>query len=432
MKTAFTMAPKQAPSATTRTGWAAARGMMAALAASTALALGAGAPATASTGLFLDAGVAPTRPYASWFRIGRDAAELWSVEGSLADPHLVQVALRAQRDGDADDRPHVMVLYPKPSSAYDTAITKILTMFESRGVDAEFSAFNFRDKDDEGQRALDYAAENGVDLIFSMGSQSTAWLWDNYRGGDIPVVSVTSKDPVMLGQAENYDHGTGTNFAFTSLNMPVSAQLAYVNQLRPRLKNLAVLVDSKNISAVETQARPIIEMAAARGVRTLSLEVQDPKNAREELVELVSKAVETMRLNDVTLENSLFWITGSTSIFREIATINAHSDRAPVLSVVPEVVGEGDDSAALSIGISFESNAHLAAIYAIRVLEGEIRAGALPVGVVSPPDIAINFRRVRDIGLSVPFSFVEGAGFIYDYDGVAVRHRGVNKRKDQE
>ena len=85
---------------------------------------------------------------------------------------------------------------------------------------------------------------------------------------------------------------------------------------------------------------------------------------------------------------------------------------------------EGDASATLSIGISFESNAHLAALYGIKVLRGKAKVGDLKVGVVSPPDIAINFRKVRKIGLKMPFSFVEGANFIYDYDGQSVRAGG--------
>ena len=129
-----------------------------------------------------------------------------------------------------------------------------------------------------------------------------------------------------------------------------------------------------------------------------------------------------MRKSDPTLSNSLFWITGSTSVFREIATINAHSDRVPVLSVVPEVVKAGDDSAVMSIGISFESNAHLAAIYGSQVLSGQFKPGDMPVGIVSPPDIAVNFRKAREIGLKIPFNFVESASYIYDYDGKVVRN----------
>ena len=93
-----------------------------------------------------------------------------------------------------------------------------------------------------------------------------------------------------------------------------------------------------------------------------------------------------------------------------------------MLSVVPEVVTAGDDSAVMSIGISFESNAHLAALFAVDVLSGRRRAGDMEVGIVSPPDIAINFRKAREIGLEIPFSFFEGASFVYDYDGRAVRN----------
>ena len=250
-----------------------------------------------------------------------------------------------------------------------------------------------------------------------MGSEATAWMWENYRGGRIPVVSVCSKDPVNLGQAKSYDSGSGVNFAFTSLNMPIDAQMGYVHQLRPNLKHLAVLVDDTNVSAVETQAKPVVEYGQARGIRVLQLGVKDPRNAREELRDLVKRAVVFMQRLDRNLENSVFWITGSTSVFNEIATINAEAANVPVLSVVTEVVREGDNSALLSIGISFESNAHLAAIYAADVIEKKVEAGALKVGLVSPPDIALNFRRAKAIGFKMPFSFFESATNVYDYDG---------------
>jgi putative tryptophan/tyrosine transport system substrate-binding protein len=48
------------------------------------------------------------------------------------------------------------------------------------------------------------------------------------------------------------------------------------------------------------------------------------------------------------------------------------------------------------------------------------------VGVVSPPDIAISFRKVRDIGMTVPLAFFEAAGTIYDYEGKPVRIDGVS------
>lgn len=371
--------------------------------------------------------VPETAPYADWFRFDESLKENWKFVADKNDPKRLKVYAGNGESSSAlriEPRFRVMVLYPRPSSAYDLAITKILNVFSDRGIEAEFSIFNFDRNSERGKEGVELAKSEKSDLIFTMGSESTAWLWNEYKDGDIPVVSVTSKDPVMLGQIADYNVGTKSNFAFTSLNMPVAAQLAYVLELKPNLKNLAVLVDSKNVSAMQTQARPIAEAAIARGVRVLNLEVQNPENAKSELSDMVSDAVYAMKKNDPNLENSIFWVTGSTSVFREVETINQHSDRVPVLSVVPEVVKEGNNSATLSIGISFESNAHLAAIYGIKVLEKEARVGDLNVGVVSPPDIAINFKKARGIGLKVPFRFVEGANYIFDYDGKAVRHRG--------
>ncbi len=206
--------------------------------------------------------------------------------------------------------------------------------------------------------------------------------------------------------------------------MPIDVQLAYLLDFKPDLRNMGILVDSKNVSAVRTQARPMQQAAAAQGITVHYLAVQNPANAKEELAKLVAGAVDQMRANDPTLERSLFWITGSTAVFNEIATINAHAGRVPVVSAVPEVVQEGDDSAVLSIGISFESNANLAALYAVDILTGRAVPGRLKVGIVSPPDIAINFRRARQIGLEIPISFFESANYVYDYDGRLVRRLG--------
>ena len=354
--------------------------------------------------------------YSDWFKVTPETSQMWSVSGVGDDPYQVRV-VRNDASATAGPVRKVAVFYPRPSSAYDTAISKILGVFAEKGINAEFTVYNFRTDDAEGEKALKVAKRNGAELIFAMGSESTAWLYSHFHDGPIPVISVCSKDPVLLGQTKAYDSGSGTNFAFTSLNMPVEVQMAYVLDFKPNLKNFAILVDSQNVSAVETQAKPIAAVAKQRGIQVLYLDVKNPENAKAELAELVNSAVTTMRKSDPSLDDSLFWITGSTSVFKEIATINSSSDRVPVLSVVPENVKAGNDSAVMSIGISFESNAHLAAIYGADVLAGTRKVSELPVGIVSPPDIAINFRKVREIGLNIPFNFVESASKLYDYDG---------------
>ncbi|HZP74926.1 MAG TPA: ABC transporter substrate binding protein [Pseudolabrys sp.] len=355
-------------------------------------------------------------PFDKWFKYSADIESAWVVEGNPADPLTVTVR---PKNGTGLLK-KVMVLYPRPSSAYDIAISTIFRVFTNKEINAEFKIVNFELNDQKGAAVIRDAEQNAFDLIFSMGSESTAWLDEKYRGGKLPVVTVCSKDPVELGQMPDYETGSGRNFAFTSLNVPVDVQMAYVRELRADLKNIAILVDSKNISAVQTQAEPIADYARAHGINVVWTSVQNPKKAAEELSTIVPDAVRTMRKTDPELKNSLFWLTGSTSVFREIRTINRHADRVPVVSVVPEIVAPGSETAVLAVGISFESNAKLAAIYGSQILGGK-SAGKLKVGVVSPPDVAISFAKAREIGMRVPFNFFEIANFVYDYQGNPVR-----------
>lgn len=327
----------------------------------------------------------------------------------------------------ADDpaRIHITVLFPRRSSAYDIALATIMDSFDRRGVRVAIDLINFEQKDERGAFALREAERQSAKLIFAMGSEATDWLWRKARDTRMPVVTVCSKDPVLLQQMATYDRGSGVNFAFTSLNLSLDVQIAYLRELSPQLRNVAVLVDSRNVSAMETQAVPFIESCNELGMNAFMVAIERPEQAAQELAEVLPPIVRQMRGSDPTFSRSLFWITGSTSIFNEIGTINRHSDKAPVLSAVPDVVRPGADSAIMSIGVGFENNARLAAVYALDILEGRARAGELKVGVLSPPDVAINFLRARQIGLKIPFRFFELAEDVYGPTGAPVRRRGV-------
>jgi putative ABC transport system substrate-binding protein len=370
----------------------------------------------AALALSVSAAAAADQPFAKWFKYGADIAGAWAVEGDASRP--LEVTIKPK--GGEGPKKRIMVLYPRASSAYDIAISVILRVFANKEINAEFSIINFELDQNKGNAAVRAAEQNGTDLIFAMGSESAAWLYEKYRHGRIPVVTVCSKDPVQLGQMKDYESGSGSNFAFTSLNVPVEVQMTYVRELRPKLKNIAILVDSKNISAVQTQAEPIANYGYEHGINVIFGSVENPDTARDELTKIVPSAVQAMRKTDPELKDSLFWVTGSTSVFREIKTINKFSGQVPVVSVVPEIVTAGEDTAVLAIGIGFESNARLAGIYGSQILNGT-SPGALKVGVVTPPDVAISFLKAREIGMQIPFSFFEIANFVYDYQGHPVR-----------
>ena len=119
----------------------------------------------------------PEAPFRTWFAVDPPVLDDWSISADLDEPDVVFVRKRLEgvaREIRVEPRHRLLVLYPKPSSAYDTAISKILAVFNGRSADVEFIAYNFDNDHQRGLQALDYAADAGVDLIISMGSESTA------------------------------------------------------------------------------------------------------------------------------------------------------------------------------------------------------------------------------------------------------------------
>ena len=356
-----------------------------------------------------------------WFRVHENALQYWEL---VPGDHPLQASLHARYSASGLVR-KILFIYPYASSAYDIAISRVLEIFAEKRIAAIIYAVNFQNQPSRGRALVEKAQRDQIDLIFAMGSDSVTLLIDQAGQFNIPVVSICAKDPVLLGQIKDYEQGSGNNFAFTSLNTPIDLQMIYLLELKPELRNIGILVDRRNISAVQTQAEPLARAAHERNIQPFMITVDHSDKTALELAEKMPAALIKMQENDPDLTRSLWWITGSTSVFREIETINHVAGKVPVLAAVPDVVKAGDHSAVLSIGVSFESNAELAAIYGAAILRGQSTAGELKVGVVAPPDIAVNFRRAHAIGLKIPFSFFEAATYIYGYDGQAVRVKGV-------
>lgn len=362
-------------------------------------------------------------PFSDWFILKANSAANWDMTSEADNP--LEFTLTAKEPYAPDEQPYkILALFTKNSSSYNTAIDRILSIFMSKKIPLNLTAINFQNDPEEGQRVLEIAKQQQFDLIFSVGSDATDFIYGHFVGETIPVVSVTSKDPVLLNYLKDYETGSGTNIAYTSLNVPIELQMVYLQQLMPDLKNIAVMYADSNTSAKETQVEPLRDIAKDYNINIIDVVVYDNAQAAQELREAVPAAIEKITRTDPQHQNSIFWITGSTEVFREIETINDTSQDIPVLSAVPDVVQPGSNSAVLSIGVTFESNAHLAALYAIDILVDQANPGDLKVGVVSPPDIAINFMKARDINLKIPFSFFESASIVYDYEGKLVRKDG--------
>ncbi|ASG07535.1 hypothetical protein CEQ50_08135 [Vibrio anguillarum] len=319
--------------------------------------------------------------------------------------------------------PMVWVLVSRKADAYDVALSTILKVFRREMPNVSFRAF-LLPKSQEELAAWTKAADKKANMIYTVGSSATVSLHKIYAGGKLPVVSVNAKDPVLLGLTDNY-HSSGNNFAYTSLNLPADITLSFLRRFKPSLTQIGVLYAKSNTSAYLTQFLPLQKEAEKQGVKVFPIEV-DENNPELALQHVMQTTIESMKVNDGNLCQSLLWLTGSSSLLNRLDEINLHSEPLPLLTAVPDAVNGTQQSALMSVGVGFENNAHQAAFYGIEVLKKGVDPGSLPVGVLSPPDISISFKQAGRVDTQLPFVLIEMASDIYSQDGKLVRSAGMS------
>jgi putative ABC transport system substrate-binding protein len=378
-------------------------------------------------------------PRLDWLELSRNVYENWTVSKLPDNPSTLIITPKGEKP--SLNQKVILALIPIESSVYGVAVSTNLNLFRQNNIPAIFVVVNYGEIEDYGLSLLEEAKKNKIDLVLSVGSRATSFIYKHFRNETIPVVTNASKDPVLSDQIESYLGGSGNNIAFTSINPLPETLITYLLELKASqtLKNIAILYAKSNKSAIETQVEPIARITKQEGINSILLGINDPDptTIKAELAKLIPSAIEKMRETDSDLNSSIFFLTGSVSVYEEISTINNYAQNVPVIAALPDVVKEGSDSAVLSIGAQMENVSYKASLYAMEILspktteERLLVAGKLDVGIISPPDIAINFCRTKKIGLKLPFDFFEGASFIYDYYGRKVRAFGekveVNK-----
>lgn len=369
-------------------------------------------------------------PDLDWLRLSETAARSWTIA-----PHPQRQAWRMIKPIAAPDQSrelkHLLVIVSKRSKSYRLAVSELLSVFADQEVTARFTVINIGKDERLSMAAIGFAEQNNVDLIFSAGSESAEFMSRLYREGRIPVVTSTNKDPVLLGHVRDYESGSGTNIAYTSLNVPLSIQADYLLKLKPRLKVVGLLYNREHKQVMATEVIPSKREFNKLGIHVVDITVSSRQTAPEELETRLPQALDEIARLDSALQNAIFWVTSSTAVFSNMDIINRFSGNVPVLASIPNAVVAGDDSAVLAIGIDRRNNAHLAALYAVDIIKNGKAPGSLKVGIVTPPDVSINFRIAKKLGLKIPFQFIEHASFIYDYSGKAVRAFGQTRGKAQ-
>lgn len=364
---------------------------------------------------------AQARPVLDWLQYDATTMGDYAIDRETGDSARHGIEPRWASEAQRQSAKLVMLLIPKRSEiAYSTSVNTILQVFRQHGLPVRFAVWFYDEDDAIAREALDWAYAQPVDLIMSVGSVATVYLHNHHRGHSIPAVTSASKDPVASGQVADPKAGSGTNIAYTSINVATETLVAYLRRLVPELTTIGVLYSRDNDSAIKTQVLPLHQATGSLGLTIVDISVENDATAEAELATAMPDGLESMRRSDPELKRSVLLVTGSTPVYERIAQVNQHAGKVPVVSMLPDVVRPGSDSALLSIGVNQSSAVALAAVYAKDVLLGRADPATLPVGTVSPPDLAINFLVADRIGIRIPFSFFESATFVYDPSGQAV------------
>ncbi|MFL5346636.1 MAG: ABC transporter substrate-binding protein [Hyalangium sp.] len=356
-----------------------------------------------------------------WLTLPGEASKGWKLEASRG---RIRISPESSPDPHTPAR-EVLVLFTVAQSSLNWILEGMLPVFRDKGVPVELTLYKLDSSRDEYERMLALADSGQFDLIIAMGSDAARFFYNRFGNQPTPVVALCKDPELWLGFEERASQRTRpSNMAFVSLSIPPEAQLHYLQELMGPLKVMTVLYDRRNQSAVEVEAEGMRRMAARDGFQLLELAVNGKATASTLLSEQLPKMARAMRQIDPGARHSLFWITTSSTVYDELERIDRLSAGIPVLGSVREVVREGDASAVMSIGVPFKSAGQLGALYVQSILDSRLPASRLPVGIISPPDLAIHFRKARRLDMKIPFRFLELASSIYDPDGRLVRQEG--------
>ena len=355
---------------------------------------------------------------ADWFEPAAHALDGWSI----AEDGPTIVVTPAGKTPEYE----ISVVWAKKSDAYDEAFGAVLVAF----ADAELRArWRIRLMDPEACAPPEAAscgtalrrAVGRPDLIMTLGTRAMRAAHSHLRTGEAPVVTVASKDPKLMQLSPPFQKGGP--IAYTSLDSPAAALVEAMKLLLPEIGAVIVVSIASNDGARRTQVRPMLNELESRGSRSVDAGFTKGGDLGKRLRMDIAREAARLRTDGLDEKRALVWVTGCTALFDHIHDIRKGAGGLAVLGVTMSLVDGTDNGLAMAIGSTYEANGRLGADYAISILRGADPA-TMSVGVLEPPEVALDFKAMKAAGHRVPFELFERAAVIYDGEGHRVRQNG--------
>ena len=203
----------------------------------------------------------------------------------------------------------------------------------------------------------------------------------------IPIVMVTTRDPVATGLIDSLARPGGNLTGVTRLTRELSGKrLELLKEVAPNISRVGVLgdVDSTNLKDYEPAAQ-------ALGIRLQSIDVQ---NVRPDFETAFQNAVK-QRVNALVTISGAFTL----SYRKQIADI-AIKNRLPSMHGRSEEIDAGG---LMSYSAIDSESFRRAAVYVDKILKGA-KPADLPVEQPTKFELVINLKTAKQIGLTIPQS----------------------------
>jgi putative ABC transport system substrate-binding protein len=208
----------------------------------------------------------------------------------------------------------------------------------------------------------------------------------------IPIVFITSEDPVRLGLVASLNRpgGNATGVAFFNTEL-VGKQFELLRELLPKSAVVGLLVNPASPSAA-THVRDIPAATQALG---LQIVVQNASSERD--LETAFAALVQQKVGGVVIPSDPFF-------FGQREQLAALAARHALLAIYPdrEYVADGG---LMSYGASVTEAYRQAGVFTGRILKGD-KPADLPVQQAVKVELVVNLKTAKALGLEMPLSML--------------------------
>ena len=205
----------------------------------------------------------------------------------------------------------------------------------------------------------------------------------------IPVIFMTSADPVEIGLVESLNRPGGNLTGFYGLGTGLIAKrLEILHELVPTANSIAYLSNPTDAATTEIETRELQVAARILGVKLIFLNARD-EGALVEAYDTVARE----RTGALIVSATLLFFTRR----NELAAFSA-SYKVPTIYAAREYAESGG---LVSFGARGSDARYLSGVYAARILKGE-KPSELPVQQITKTELVVNLQTAKELGLTVP------------------------------